>query len=51
MLVLDPFMGIGSTAIACKKLGVDFVGFEIDSNYVEIANEKLSQKTLLERGK
>ena len=48
MLVLDPFMGIGSTAIACKKLGVDFIGFEIDPNYVKIANELLSQKTLLE---
>lgn len=47
MLVLDPFMGIGSTAIACKKLGVDFVGFEMDPNYVEITKEKLSQKTLL----
>lgn len=49
MLVLDPFMGIGSTAIACKRLGVDFVGFEIDPNYVEIANEKLGRKTLFEQ--
>lgn len=49
MLVLDPFMGIGSTAIACKKLGVDFIGFEIDPNYVEIADEKMGQKTLVEK--
>lgn len=40
-LVLDPFMGTGSTAIACKKLNVDFIGFEIDKKYVNIANEKL----------
>ena len=38
-LVLDPFMGIGSTAIACQKLGVDYVGFEIDESYVNIAEQ------------
>ncbi len=45
-LVLDPFMGIGTTALACLQLGVKFLGFEIDPSYVDIANEKLSQKTL-----
>lgn len=44
--VLDPFMGIGTTALACIKLGVRFLGFEIDPSYVEIANEKLSQSRL-----
>ena len=44
MLVLDPFMGTGSTAIACKKLGVNFIGFEIDENYIGIANEELNKK-------
>lgn len=34
-LVLDPFMGIGSTAIACVHLGVACVGFEIDKTYLE----------------
>ena len=33
LLVLDPFMGIGNTAIACARLGVDCVGFEIDPEY------------------
>jgi len=32
-LVLDPFLGIGHTALACQALGVDFVGFEIDPDY------------------
>lgn len=32
-LVLDPFMGIGQSALAAVRLGVDFVGFEIDPNY------------------
>jgi len=41
MLVLDPFMGVGSTAVACIKLGVNYIGFEIDENYIQIANEEI----------
>ena len=40
-LVLDPFMGTGSTAVACVRLGVRFIGFEIDPGYVEIALERI----------
>ncbi len=40
-LVLDPFMGIGSTAVACARLGVDFIGFEIDETYVREAEERI----------
>jgi site-specific DNA-methyltransferase (adenine-specific) len=47
--VLDPFVGIGTTALASVKLGVGFIGFEIDSSYVETANERLSQKKLLQK--
>ena len=36
-LVLDPFLGLGHTALACQGLGVDFVGFEIDKDYYEQA--------------
>lgn len=43
-LVLDPFMGTGSTAVACQKLGIDFIGFEIDSTYVHIAEYQLLQQ-------
>ena len=32
-LAMDPFLGIGHTALACVELGVDFVGFEIDPAY------------------
>jgi site-specific DNA-methyltransferase (adenine-specific) len=35
MVVMDPFLGIGSTAIASTRLGVSFVGFEVDGGYVE----------------
>ena len=42
-LAMDPFMGIGSTALACKKLDVNFIGFEIDESYVDIANKRLAE--------
>ncbi len=40
-LVLDPFMGIGNTAIACQSLGINYIGFEIDNSYVKIAESSL----------
>lgn len=40
-LVMDPFMGIGNTAIACVELGVSFVGFEIDREYNLVSCEAL----------
>jgi site-specific DNA-methyltransferase (adenine-specific) len=36
-LVADPFMGLGSTAIACASLGEDFVGIELDEHYLGVA--------------
>lgn len=42
-LVLDPFMGIGSTAVACAKLGISAVGFEIDEKYIREAVERLQR--------
>ncbi len=42
-IVLDPFMGTGTTAIAAKKLGRKFIGFELDKNYVEIAERKINR--------
>ena len=35
--MVDPFMGLGSSAVACAELGLDFVGIEIDRGYVEEA--------------
>jgi len=43
-LVLDPFMGIGSTAIACIRLGIDYIGFEIDASYREIALDHIHRE-------
>jgi site-specific DNA-methyltransferase (adenine-specific) len=40
-LVLDPFLGTGTTGIAAKKLGRRFVGIDIDDKYVEISRKKI----------
>jgi DNA modification methylase len=44
-VVLDPFMGSGTTAAVAKKLGRKFIGIEQDSNYVNIANERIKSIT------
>lgn len=41
-IVLDVFMGVGSTAVACKELGQNFMGCEIDEKYVKEANKRIS---------
>jgi len=38
-LVLDPFIGIGTTALACIDLSLNYIGFDIDPAYVELATE------------
>lgn len=45
-LVLDCFMGSGTTAVACKQLNRNFIGFELSQEYINIANKRLSQETL-----
>jgi DNA modification methylase len=39
-IVLDPFMGSGTTGVACKQLGVEFVGIEREEAYVAIAKKR-----------
>ena len=40
-LVLDPFMGSGTTGVACVKHGRKFIGYELDKRYFEIAEKRL----------
>ena len=38
--VVDPFLGLGSTAVACAELGVNFLGIEMDEGYLGQAVER-----------
>lgn len=42
-LIIDPFMGSGTTGVACKILGYDFVGIEIDEDYFKIAEGRIHE--------
>lgn len=41
--VFDPFMGSGTTAIACQSLGLEWRGCELEADYVAIANKRLEK--------
>jgi site-specific DNA-methyltransferase (adenine-specific) len=41
--ILDPFMGSGTTGVACAKLGRKFVGIELDEGYYDIACRRIEQ--------
>jgi len=45
-LVLDPFLGSGTVAVAAKKLGRHYIGIDISENYCRLAELRLSQMTL-----
>ena len=41
-VVLDPFMGSGTTGIACVNTGRDFIGIEKESEYFKIAQRRIN---------
>jgi len=45
-LVIDPFVGSGSTLVACKELGRRGVGIDINEKFVKLAQERLVQESL-----
>jgi len=51
---MDPFLGLGSTAVACARLGVDFIGSDIDETYLKEAVQRTGEvkntRALPERG-
>jgi len=46
-LVLDPFVGIGTTLIAARDLGRNAVGFDLNQKYIDFASERLKESNLL----
>jgi len=42
-IVLDPMCGSGTTLVVAKKLGMNYIGFDINPNYVEMAKKRLSE--------
>jgi DNA modification methylase len=44
--ILDPFMGSGTTGVACVQTGRKFIGIEIDPGYFEIAKKRISEAQL-----
>ena len=46
-IVLDPFMGSGTTAYVARSLGRNYVGIELNKSYIALANKRLAQQTLL----
>ncbi len=43
-LAVDPFVGIGSSAVAAARLGLDFVGFDLDREYLRVAAERVRRE-------
>ena len=41
--MVDPFVGSGTTLVACENLGMKGLGFDIDENYVRCANQRLER--------
>ncbi len=48
-LVIDPYMGSGTTALACKILGRQYIGFEINPDYCKLAERRLHDVRGLDR--
>lgn len=40
----DPFMGTGTTAVACKKMGIDYIGSELSPNQVQYAEKRIEDE-------
>ncbi|MCD6226038.1 site-specific DNA-methyltransferase [bacterium] len=46
-VVLDPFVGSGTTAIACKKLGRNYIGFDINPDYCKMAEKRVENVKII----
>jgi len=48
-MVVDPFLGLGSTAVACARLGLDFIGIELDLGYLREAVTRVREALLVQK--
>ena len=42
-IILDPFMGTGTTGIVANELGYDFIGIEIDEEYFDLSGHRIQE--------
>jgi DNA modification methylase len=49
-LVLDPFLGSGSTAVAAVETGRHYAGYELSSDYIELAERRIREGSIGHRG-
>lgn len=47
--MLDPFLGSGTTAVACKELGRNYIGIELNPTFYKIAEDRLNGITQQDR--
>lgn len=43
--MLDPFIGSGTTGLVAKKLGRNYLGIELNPDYIKIANDRINGQT------
>ncbi len=46
-IILDPFMGAGTTALVAARLNRQYIGFEINQQYIELAEQRLKHERIL----
>jgi len=46
-VVLDPFMGSGTTAVACVRLDRRYIGIEVKEEYIRLAEERIAKENTL----
>ena len=42
-VLVDPFMGSGTSALAAINCGLDYIGFDVDSNYIAFAQDRIQE--------
>lgn len=46
-VLLDPFMGSGTSAVAAVNCNLDYIGFDVDQNYIDFAEDRINEQKIL----